>query len=241
MSEQYPTPSSPTMVPPKSQSTTSPSEITCWPASWWGLAALAPAATMAKFTRSWPSARIWRPNSAETSASVRPTSSIPPRWSRPAIRSTAAPAARRRSISVLSFTERIGAVTAEARRHAADGMAPHQLDQEARPHLIADRGHCRGPGQSGDDGHRVLGLVPGPDVEHLGTLGHPGRLHAGHDQRRLAVAGHHQHGETLQWHGLVPAEVRQVRPHRQQQHLDAVRGHQFPGPGPDARRTCPQA
>ena len=48
------------------------------PASWCGLAAFAPAATMAKFTRWWPSARMRRPRSADTSASVRPTSGISP-------------------------------------------------------------------------------------------------------------------------------------------------------------------
>ena len=109
------------MVPPKSHSTTSSAAMTRSEGSWWGLAALAPAATIAKFTRWWPSARIWRPSSADTSASVRPTSSMSPPWSRAAMRSTAAPAARSISISSGPLTDRMGAVTSEARRHSTPG------------------------------------------------------------------------------------------------------------------------
>jgi len=46
-------PSGAAMVPPKSQSTTSPARITRLPGSWCGLAAFSPAATMAKLTRWW--------------------------------------------------------------------------------------------------------------------------------------------------------------------------------------------
>jgi len=51
MSEQYPTPNSSSIVPPKSHSTTSPGAMTRSPGSWWGLAAFGPAATMAKLVR----------------------------------------------------------------------------------------------------------------------------------------------------------------------------------------------
>ena len=111
--------------------------MTRWEGSWWGLAALAPAATMAKFARWWPSSTIWRLSSADTSASVRPTSSMAPLWSRAAIRSTAAPAARSSSISSGPLTDRMGAVTSEARRHSTPGSR--------RPRSIRNRAQVWSP------------------------------------------------------------------------------------------------
>ena len=116
-------PSSPSMVPPKSQRTTSPSRITRSPGSWWGLAALAPAATMAKFTRWWPSARRRRPSSADTCASVRPTSSMSPAWSSAATRSAAAPALLSASTSAASLRARSGPITSLPLVNTVDGRA----------------------------------------------------------------------------------------------------------------------
>ena len=56
--------------------------------------------------------------SAETWASVRPTSGISPPWSWRATRSAAAPAARRASTSAASLTIRSGPTTSTARRNS---------------------------------------------------------------------------------------------------------------------------
>ncbi len=123
MSLHQPTPSSSSIVPPKSHSTTSPGRITRPPASWCGLAAFSPAATMAKFTCWWPSSTMRRPRSAETSASVRPASGIFPACRSAAMRSTAAAARRRASTSAGSFTARSGPVTTLAFENRAAGSA----------------------------------------------------------------------------------------------------------------------
>ena len=131
-------PSSPSIVPPKSQSTTSPSRITRSPGSWWGLAALAPAATMAKFTRWWPSARRRRPSSADTCASVRPTSSMSPAWSSAATRSAAAPARRSASTSAASLRARSGPITSLPRVKHGGRQGVLEVDHEPRPGAVAD-------------------------------------------------------------------------------------------------------
>ena len=81
------------------------------------------------------------------------------------------------------------------------------------------------PDQVGHDGDRVVGLAPRPQREHVGPLGHPGRLQPGHHQRGVAVAGQDQHGQPLQRHRLVAGQVGQVGADRQQQHVDADLGH----------------
>ena len=58
-----------------------------------------------------------------------------------------------------------------------------QLDEEPRPHLIADReGAGRRTGslhQPGDDRGRVIGLAPGQQAEHAGLFGDAAALRAG--------------------------------------------------------------
>ena len=63
-----------------------------------------------------------------------------------------------------------------------------QLDEEARPHLVADgdrRGRTAQPGDdldgSADSGHGAIG-------EHVRLLDDPRRLQLGHDERRVAIA-----------------------------------------------------
>ena len=100
-----------------------------------------------------------------------------------------------------------------------------QLDEEPRPHLIADR-DAPGPGcQPPGDGGRILRLPPRQEREHAWLLDHPRRLEPRDDHRRVAVAGHDQHRQPLERHGRVPGEVRQVVADREQERVDALGGH----------------
>ena len=140
-------PSSSSIVPPKSQSTTSPSRITRSPGSWCGLAALAPAATMAKFTRWWPSARSRRPSSADTWASVRPTSVdvAALELGRHPIGGRPGPAQRLDLGGVLAGSQRADDVVAPGEPGGRErGL---EVDEEASPGAIADgqRGGRRRP------------------------------------------------------------------------------------------------
>ncbi len=45
------------------------------------------------------------------------------------------------------------------------GELREQLDEEARPHLVADRDMASGPDQPGDDRRRIFGLLPRTQVE----------------------------------------------------------------------------
>ena len=163
--------------------------------------------------------------SADTWASVRPTSGMSPAWSWRATRSAAAPAVRSASISAASFTIRSGPTMSTARRNSVPDMQRQQLDEEARPHLVADRCRLRRAGELGDDRRRVLGLVPRPQFEHAGLLDDPRRLQPGDDHRGVAVAWHDEHGQPLEWHRVVAGQVRQVVTDGQQQHVDAVVVH----------------
>ncbi len=121
---------------------------------------------------------------------------------------------------------------------AGDGAGPpevglrepaDEVDEEPGPHVIAD-GHLGRPAhQIGDDADRVLGLGPGPHPEDVGPLRDPGRLQRGHHERGLGVAGNDEHGDPLERHRLVAAEVGKVGPDRQQQHVDPVGRHPLPG------------
>ena len=63
-----------------------------------------------------------------------------------------------------------------------------QLDEEAGPHLVADRDGSRAGGQRRHDVDGVLGLRPGPEREHRGSLGHPRRLELRDHHGGVAVA-----------------------------------------------------
>jgi hypothetical protein len=105
--------------------------------------------------------------------------------------------------------------------------AAHELDEEARPRLIAD-GRDRGrAGQTGDEVDGVVGLVPELQGEHVGTFDHSRSFESGHDERGVAVSGHDQHREPFERHGFVAGEPRQVGPDRQEQHVDRGLGHRL--------------
>ena len=95
-----------------------------------------------------------------------------------------------------------------------------QVDHEPRPRAITDGDAVHPADQLGDDGHRVVGLVPGAEREHVGALHDARRLEPGHHQGGVAVGGEHEHGEPLERHRLVPGEVREVGPHRQEHGID---------------------
>ena len=168
--------------------------------------------------------------SADTWASVRPTSGISPACSWRATRSAAAPAARRAAISAASLTIRSGPTTSTARRNSVPPQLRQQLDEEPGPHLVADGRRRRPGGELGDDRRRVLGLLPRPQREHARLLDDPRRLEPGDHHRRLAVPRDDEHRQPLQRHRLVAREVRQVAADRQQQDVDALVGHRLADP-----------
>ena len=105
------------------------------------------------------------------------------------------------------------------------GQLWQQLDEEPGPHLIADRQRAGTGRQRGDQRCRIVGFVPGQQVEHARLLGHPRRLEARDHQGGVAIGGHHQHREPLERHRQITGEVRQVVPDRQQQRVDALVSH----------------
>ncbi len=105
-----------------------------------------------------------------------------------------------------------------------------QVDQEPRPHRVADSDPRRLRDQTGEQGHRVLGLVPRAQGEHAWLLDHPWRLKPWDDQDCIVGPGHHQHRQPFQGHRLVTGQVGQVAAHRHQQHVDTGLAHAGAGP-----------
>ena len=177
-----------------------------------GLAALAPAATMAKLTLSWPSAMRRAEMSVDTAASVRPTSGISPACSCAATRSAAAPAARRASISAASLTHRAaGRSTSTARRELGAGQVRQQLDEEAGPHLVADGG--RGGAPAASPATIAIGSSVSPHGCSVNTPGCSttrGASSSGTTSVASPSRGSDEHRQPLERHRLVAGEVRQV-------------------------------
>ena len=86
---------------------------------------------------------------------------------------------------------------------------------------VADRGDGGTAGQRRNQRDGIVGLVPRHDREDVGTLDDAGRLEPWDHHRRIAVAWHHQHGESFQRHRLVAGQVREVAADRDQQDVDA--------------------
>ena len=176
-------------MPPKSQSTTSPSAITRSLGSWCGLAALAPAATMAKFARSWPPSSMRSTSSRCTSSSVRPANGRSRISARDVVDDRGRGAQRVDLGGVLHHAQRSGDVGGAAERDV--GQRALQVEHEPGPGVVADRGG-RGVGREADDqpGHerdRVVGLVPRDELERVGLLDDARRLERGIDEHRVAV------------------------------------------------------
>ena len=165
------------------------------------------------------------PSSAETSASVRPTSGISPACSWAAMTSTDAPAAARASTSAASFTIRNGPTTSTARRNAAPGSCGSNSTRK-RAHIWSPIATLRArTDEPGDDRRRILGLLPRTQVEDTRLRLDARRLEPRDDHRRVAVAWHHEHRQSFEWHRVVAGQVRQVMADRQEQHVDAEVGH----------------
>lgn len=105
-----------------------------------------------------------------------------------------------------------------------------QVDKEARPRLITDSRGTRTVRECGHDLDGIVGLVPRPQCEHVGTLDDPRRLEAGHDKGGITTTGYDQHRETLERHRFVAAQPRQVSPHREQQNIDVSEVHGLANP-----------
>jgi hypothetical protein len=108
-----------------------------------------------------------------------------------------------------------------------------EVEDEAGPCPVADgqRPACDRSDEAGHDVDGIVGLVPGPQREHVGALDHPGSLEPGDHQHGVAVLGQHQHGQPLEGHGRVAGQPGQVGAHRQQQDVDALLHHLVAGPG----------
>ena len=108
-----------------------------------------------------------------------------------------------------------------------------QVEHEAGPGVISDRDPAGGPpDHPRDEGDRVVGLVPGHDLEELRTpRATRGASSRGTTSCDSARARQHQHRQAFERHRLVAGEVRQVGTDGEQQHVDAELDHA----GPDAR------
>jgi hypothetical protein len=223
------------MVPPKSHSTTSPGpDHPRLPGSWWGLAAFSPAATMAKFTRWWPSATRRRPSSADTSASVRPTSAMRPGAGRRPGRRRPPPAQRRDLVAVLHRAQRAGDGRSALPRgvRQACWRSTRKRAQVGRPPPAPERAPPDPP-------PRPIGSSVSPNGTRVNTPGRSttrGASRRGTTRVASPVDRHHQHREPFQRHRLVAGQPGQVGPHRQQQHVDPWLGHGGTDPGSD--RQC---
>ncbi len=187
---------------------------------------------MAKLTLSWPSAISRAEMSAETSASVRPTSGISPACSWAATRSAAAPAAAQGGDLGGSLRMRSGPITSTAWRNVVAGMAASRSTRK--------RAHVWSPIAADDAPEASLATIAigssvsshGSSVNTPGCSTTRGASSRGTTMRGVAVAGHHEHRQALERHRLVAGEVRQVVADRHQQHVD-VRAR--PSPGAPAR------
>ncbi len=105
-----------------------------------------------------------------------------------------------------------------------------QVDQESGPHTVADGNGSGTTSEAGDQIDRIVGLVPGDEIEHVGTVDDPGCLEAGHHQGGVAIDGQHEHGEPFERHGLVAGEVRQFGTDREQGDLHVDGTHAVSDP-----------
>src|SRR6266511_1540252 len=191
-----------------STTTVSPGWMTLLEATWWGLAAFAPAPTIVKHASSWPP-RMAAWISPASSSSVRPAQRSP---SRPSTTRSRA-AATRASASTSSGSLRMrGCLEAQ---------------QEGAPELVADpepAGGGAGRVQGGaDQPDGVLGLLPGGhlQVEAAEVVAGQRRLQRGDDQPRVAGGRQHQQGHPLQRRRLVAGQVAEVGggPEQQRVHV----------------------
>lgn len=105
-----------------------------------------------------------------------------------------------------------------------------QFDEEACPHRVAHCSNARLGHERSHDRDRVVGFTPWPQCEHTRLRRDARSLEARNDQRGLTLAGHHQHRETLERHGLVTGEIRKVGTDGDEQDIDTLTLHHDAGP-----------
>ena len=169
--------------------------------------------------------------SADTSASVRPTSGIcaAVELVGDAVGGGAGGAQGVDLGGVLDHAQRPDDVDGPAERRAR--QLRQQLDEEPGPHLVADGdASTRRAASPATIAVGSSVSLPRPQREHARLLDDPRRLEPRHDHRGVAVARHDEHRQALQRHRLVPGQVRQVVADRHQQHVDAQVGHRLAHP-----------
>ena len=147
------------------------------------------------------------------------------------MRSTAAAARRRASISWGSLTSRSGPMISDVVPKRVEGRARWRATRNWAQVRLPMAAVVRRAEELGDDRDGVVGLAPGPDAEDVVADLDPGHLEGGNHQRGHAVAGHHQHGEALEGHGLVADQPGQVGADGEQAGVDPLLGHGGPDPG----------
>ena len=105
-----------------------------------------------------------------------------------------------------------------------------EVDEESRPHRVADGGDRRAPDQFADDRNRVVRLVPRAHPERVTLLDDARRLQPWDHQRRIAVTRHHEHRQALERHRFVPRQVWQIAADRHEQHVHPCVRHRPPRP-----------
>ena len=105
-----------------------------------------------------------------------------------------------------------------------------QLDQEAGPHLIADRDATGARDHRCGERDRIVGLVPRDEAEHTGLWLDARGLEPGDQQRGVAVARHDEQRQPFERHGVVAGEVRQVVADGEQDDVEALLVHRGPDP-----------
>ena len=210
----------------------SPPAMRRWPGSWCGDALLGPEATIENSACSWPSATRRSRISRATSPSVRPTSR--PFATAATTRSAAWAAARSRATSSASLRMRSARRTLDVTENRAAGRHPLETQEERRTEPVghghgADRTR-RHPGArlqpGGDQRHRVLGLLPGRDLQGArfgrgaGACGRDLKARGDQGERRAGSGRHHEQRQALQRLGAVTGQVLEIRSDADQQRVE---------------------
>ncbi len=130
----------------------------------------------------------------------------------------------------------IGRLTDSEQRHQVAGLAECsrradglEVDQEARPGLVADQHIAGTPEISINDGDRVLGLSPTMDAERHPLGLDPRCLEPGDNDRSLAFDREHEHGEAFECHCLVTGQVREIGTNGETEHINTPVPHPLLG------------
>ena len=170
--------------------------------------------------------------SAETSASVRPTSGISPACSWAATRSAASAAVRSAATSAGSLAWRSGADhLGGAAEAGVAGQPVEQVDHVAGPRLVAHRDAAGAGDQRPATRSMGSSVSAQPRMVKASPRGTTrGHLQVRDEQRGSAVAGQHQHREAGQVHRLVADEPGQVAADGGQHDVDTRLGHGLADP-----------